>query len=243
MARDERGIIQQIFADTGDVAEPMFDFAEGWPVAYAQAGGQTPEREVFNRLFQRLYALGYDVTRFGGGLPWDNRIDYISQAIVTGSDGRLYEALQASGPNTGGAQDPVDATEFWKAISFSERDPHTFTAPQRYAQAALAIEAGAVVWDCAAAPSAVLLLTGDVTSMTITGYEPGGAYDLTVIQDATGGWSCAMPAAIMWPDGAGYEPSTDPDAVDRIYLAPAVNPADDTVLPLASVEHAYAVVS
>lgn len=121
--------------------------------------------------------------------------------------------------------------------------PHTYTAPQRYAQTALAIEAGAVVWDCAAAPSAVLVLTGDVTSMTITGYEPGGAYDLTVIQDATGGWSCAMPAALLWPDGAGYEPSTDPDAVDRIYLAPAVNPADDTVLPLASVEHAYAVVS
>ena len=78
---------------------------------------------------------------------------------------------------------------------------HTYTAPQRYAQTGLAIDAGAVVWDCAAVPSAVLLLTEDVTSMTITGYEPGGAYDLTVIQHATSAKSCAMPAALMWLQG------------------------------------------
>jgi len=112
VARDERGIIQQIFADTGDVAEPTFDFAEGWPVAYAQAGGQTPEREVFNRLFQRLFALGYDVTRFGGALPWDVAINYALNALVSGSDGKMYLGKQASGPDADvGAVDPVEDIE------------------------------------------------------------------------------------------------------------------------------------
>jgi hypothetical protein len=108
VARDSRGIIQQIFADTGDVADPTFDFAEGWPVAYSQAGGQTPEREVFNRLFQRLYALGRDVTRFGCGLPWEATVDYALPALVMGSDNTPYRSVQANGPSEAvGAVDPV----------------------------------------------------------------------------------------------------------------------------------------
>ena len=243
MARDERGIIQQIFADTGDVAEPTFDFAEGWPVAYAQAGGQTPEREVFNRLFQRLYALGYDVTRFGGGLPWDNRIDYVSQAIVTGSDGVLYEALQASGPSDTGAQNPVDTPDFWKAISFSERDPHTFTVAQRYAQTELEIVDGAVVWDCAARPSAVILLNQDVTSFTLMNFSAGGSYDLAVIQDGTGSWTLTMPAGLYPVGGAGYEVSTDAHARDLLQLLPVYNPNTDAVEPWYLASNGFAEVA
>lgn len=187
MARDERGIIQQIFADTGDVAEPTFDFAEGWPVAYAQAGGQTPEREVFNRLFQRLYALGYDVTRYGGGLPWDATINYAVLALVMGADGELYFGKRASGPDVeGGAVDPTaDDGSCWEPMR------------KNASEFELAIDNGNVAWELSAAPQAVLTLTTDATIAAPTNMQAGGVYTTRVVQDATGGRSLTWAAAYV----------------------------------------------
>ncbi|BCS89959.1 phage tail protein [Pseudodesulfovibrio sediminis] len=122
-------------------------------------------------------------------------------------------------------------------------DPHEFAKGQRYAQTLLRITAGAVVWDCEANPSAVLLLDTDVTSFTISNYKPGGSYDLTVVQDATGGWACATPAVILWADETAYEGTADPLAIDRIYIAPFTAPNDATVKPLASVEYNFKAVA
>ncbi|GAB7024695.1 hypothetical protein [Salidesulfovibrio brasiliensis] len=84
---------------------------------------------------------------------------------------------------------------------------NTWTKAQRYGEAALAIDAGVVLWDMRAAPTAVLTLTEDVTGIVITNPGPG---ELTIVQDTTGGWSVAWPAAILWPGGVA--PSVTPDA-------------------------------
>jgi len=121
-------------------------------------------------------------------------------------------------------------------------DPHTYEAAQRYAQTPLIITGGAATWDCQSAPSAVLVLTGDV-ALAVTNYNAGASADLTIIQDATGGWACAMPAALLWPDGEGYEGTTDAGAIDRIFLTPTTDPTDETVKPLATAEYNFGAVS
>jgi hypothetical protein len=207
VARDERGIIQQIFADTGDVAEPTFDFAEGWPVAYAQAGGQTPEREVFNRLFQRLYALGYDATRFGGGLPWDATIDYAVPAVVTDSDGLLYVALAESGPDVGGggAKKPADNPTYWASVGNNSEVP-------------LSIVDGIVDWDLKTAPVATVTLTGDATLAAPSNMRAGGRYRLRVKQDATGEHGLDFAAAYIPARLAGDIPAMGSTAgAYRVY--------------------------
>lgn len=139
----------------------------------------------------------------------------------------------------------TDDTQILRAINGLVGDllqtANQWEKAQRYQQTELAIDAGAVTWDCTANPSAVLLLTTDVTSMTITGYEAGGAYDLTVIQ--AGDQSCATDAVLLWADGAAYEATTTAGAIDCIYVAPILDPSDNEVKPLASVEYGYAVVS
>jgi hypothetical protein len=182
------------------VAEPTFDFAEGWPVAYAQAGGQTPEREVFNRLFQRLYALGYDVTRFGGGLPWDATINYAVLALVMGADGELYFGKRASGPDVdGGAVDPTaDDGSCWEPMR------------KNASEFELAIDNGNVAWELSAAPQAVLTLTTDATLAAPISMVAGAEYSLRVVQDATGGWTPTWDAVFagdipVVPSAAGEE--------------------------------------
>jgi len=118
-------------------------------------------------------------------------------------------------------------------------DSHQWNKSQRYAQTVLTITNKTVTWDCEAQPSATLLLTTDVTSMTVTNALPGGAYDLTIVQDEIGGHACATPASWCWPDGAAYEASTDRYAEDRIYLAPVTNPSNGKTAVLASVDYNY----
>jgi phage-related tail fiber protein len=98
-------------------------------------------------------------------------------------------------------------------------DPHDWSAAQRYAPAALAINAGAVAWDAAAAPVAVLTLTEDVTAITLTGEQPGCSYELTILQDATGGHSVTWPSAWRWPGGSAPDMSADGGAEDVITLS------------------------
>lgn len=85
---------------------------------------------------------------------------------------------------------------------------HVYTAVQSYAQISLAIDAGAVTWDMRNS-NALLVLTEDVTSFTMTNPIPGTTPQLTLLQDATGGWACAMDASIRWAGKVLPEPSTD----------------------------------
>ena len=61
------------------------------------------------------------------GIPdWSNIVDYSKvPAYVTGTDGNLYKSLQESGPNLGGAQDPVSEPTFWEQIIENQDIPNT----------------------------------------------------------------------------------------------------------------------
>ena len=54
-----------------------------------------------------------------GILGWCNLVDYPINSFSVGSDGILYQAIQASGPNNGGSQDPITAVAFWKDFADS----------------------------------------------------------------------------------------------------------------------------
>ncbi len=96
---------------------------------------------------------------------------------------------------------------------------NAWTAAQRYAPAALAIDAGAVAWDAAAAPVAVLTLTEDVTAIALTGAQPGCSYELTVIQDATGGRTVTWPSAWRWPGGSAPDVSSEAGVEDLLMIS------------------------
>ena len=50
---------------------------------------------------------------------WRNDHDYVIGACKRGSNGQIYFALQASGPNSGGAKDPVSTTGYWVSLADS----------------------------------------------------------------------------------------------------------------------------
>lgn len=89
-------------------------------------------------------------------------------------------------------------------------------AAQRYPDGVLTSDAGVVNWDMQANPEPTLLLTEDVTSIVIT--NPGNG-ELTLQQDATGGWSVAWPAAIRWPGGTAPELTLNAGAEDVITFS------------------------
>jgi len=97
-------------------------------------------------------------------------------------------------------------------------DSHEWQESQAYALNALSISAGAVAWDMGANPNAVLTLTEDVTSFTLTNVVPGATYELTVLQGATGGRSLAWPASILWAGGTAVDVTQDANAEDVIMF-------------------------
>jgi hypothetical protein len=96
---------------------------------------------------------------------------------------------------------------------------NSWTAAQVYTPQSLSIDAGAVAWDVRAAPVAVLTLTEDVTGLTLSNAAPGATYELTILQDGTGGRTMAWPAAWRWPGGSPLEVSADAGAEDLLHLS------------------------
>lgn len=94
-----------------------------------------------------------------------------------------------------------------------------WTKAQHYEPSALTITSGAVTWDIQDHPVAVLVLTSNVTSFTITGANPGATYELTVRQDGTGGRTMSWPAALLWPFKAVLAPSSAANAEDLFHLS------------------------
>ena len=77
----------------------------------------------FNEVMFRITSL-LDVVNKTAGLPWSDQVDYqgpgVAQApsFVASTDGNLYVALQASGPNSGGARDPANGSSaYWSQFS------------------------------------------------------------------------------------------------------------------------------
>lgn len=98
--RNPDGLFTEVFGDIGDKAAPPFTFEEGFPQIYSDPppAGKGPERTAINYLYNQLYALGTDINKFGGALPWDTTLTYEEGAIVTyfvaGEQNYLYIALQ-----------------------------------------------------------------------------------------------------------------------------------------------------
>ncbi|MEF2145113.1 MAG: hypothetical protein V3573_06680 [Desulfovibrionaceae bacterium] len=96
--------------------------------------------------------------------------------------------------------------------------PHAWAQAQTYAPTVLPITSGAVVWDVQADPVAVIVLTEDITGLTVNNAVIGASYELTLIQDGTGGRTMSWPAAWLWPGGTAPEISTAPLAEDVVHL-------------------------
>ena len=98
MPRDADALLIRKWAATGDVATPEsqgLDRSVGWPVSYSQAGGDTPEREVFNQLDREMTALAVELNTHGL-LEWDDEITYDHPALVMGTDASVYVSVQDS---------------------------------------------------------------------------------------------------------------------------------------------------
>lgn len=61
-----------------------------------------------------------------------------------------------------------------------------------------------------------ITLTGNVTSLSLSTLNSGGAYIIVLKQDATGGRTVTWPAGFKWPDGTAPTLSTAPNAIDIV---------------------------
>lgn len=70
----------------------------------------------FNQAMYEYASLTSQMEKYGF-LPWSNLTDYVAGSICLGSDGNLYQAIQATGPSST-AYDPVNDTShtYWVAF-------------------------------------------------------------------------------------------------------------------------------
>lgn len=81
---------------------------DGWPYA------ERVNSAEFNQIMYQSTSL-LSIIDKKGILGWSSAIDYTEASICFGSDGALYSWIQASGPNNGGAKDPISSPTFWAA--------------------------------------------------------------------------------------------------------------------------------
>ena len=86
----------------------------GWPFA------TVVDSADFNELMYRITTV-LDAIEVQGILFWSAATDYVTGSIVRQTDGsteKFFEALQASGPNSGGEQEPINNIgTYWKEAS------------------------------------------------------------------------------------------------------------------------------
>lgn len=84
--------VDDVFAnDNIGKAAPDFSMVEGWGIDYDTGGTKSPDRNVFNYLFYRLYKLAEQLTKFGGCLEWSEAIEY-QQGAISVFSGKPYYA-------------------------------------------------------------------------------------------------------------------------------------------------------
>lgn len=195
MARNQNGIVSDadIFAATGDTESPVdagLTTTEGWPVSYSQAGGPAPQRTVFHYLMRQLYSSVADLNK-QGILDWDTAITYDINAVVMGSNGTLYQAVQSNSGN-----DPTtDGGANWESIlpdltQYARLDAvQTWTQQQYFGAQTITPSSGSLDWNLNGNQVAAVTLTEDTTLNAPTNMKNGGQYRLLVTQDGTGGWA------------------------------------------------------
>lgn len=114
MQRNDEGIVNKVFSETGDAASPAF-YDQGFTPAMSTPGsGVFPPRTAFNYLFKILTALAVDVNSSGCMLPWDVLVNYVEGARVIGSNNKVYIALTNNGPANGNASNPTSSPSIWQ---------------------------------------------------------------------------------------------------------------------------------
>ena len=98
MARNNKNTVG--FAENGDRQATTFTYDEGWTAAYdfQQSGAAAlPVPMPFvNQIHYEISQGVADNNRYGGALPWDTTIAFEQYAVVTGTDGNTYVAVQAN---------------------------------------------------------------------------------------------------------------------------------------------------
>lgn len=89
-----------------DAVNGTANIEDGWPY------GERVNSAEYNQIMYQLSTL-LEILDKQGILGWTDQVDYAVPAYVVGSDGRIYQALQASGPATT-AQDPISAPTYWR---------------------------------------------------------------------------------------------------------------------------------
>lgn len=132
MARDTDGIIQEKFAENGDVSLGDLVLTDGWPLSYSTPGGKNPQRLQFNQLYQNLFALGKEINQKGPFLEYSSTITYkiYAQIIVSGI---VYISLE----NDNLDNDPLGNPAKWFKGSSSIILPFNTIAELRLANGAL----------------------------------------------------------------------------------------------------------
>ena len=98
MARDSDALLIRKWSESGDTSTPesqSITRSIGWGASYSQAGGDLPEREVFNQLLKELTALAVEINE-RGILDWSSSLTYTHPAIVFGSNSTIYLSVQNS---------------------------------------------------------------------------------------------------------------------------------------------------
>ena len=100
-------------------------YTSGWPQIVAtalSAGGLPPQREYFNAV-NKLLSQHVFFLQSGGVYPWSSALDYSPGARVMGSNGIVYVAVAASGPDVSevGARNPTtdSANTYWQTLAAS----------------------------------------------------------------------------------------------------------------------------
>lgn len=112
-----------------DATQPdgSVSYNTGFGVDYQRPIGdplrKTMPRDSTNQLFFDLTEFAKEVQE-NGVPPWRNDVDYAIGAVALGSNGKLYRALQASGPSTS-ARNPTTQPAYWTA--FFTESGGTFT--------------------------------------------------------------------------------------------------------------------
>lgn len=176
MALTQPSLIPQPWGSDGQVGNIPQDssefgkasWAKGFPTETAQPlteGGIPPSYLDFQGVLNALSAHAVFM-QSGAHYTWSNTLDYPVGCFVLGSDGKLYQSLQASGPGySAGAKNPTTNAAYWQIANFSEY---------------LKTSGGTVTGD-------LIAMRGVITKLANSKSEPGGGNNRSItFQDVNG---------------------------------------------------------
>lgn len=112
---------KNVIPDTNSTpsASQAASWTDGFPAQCSlplSAGGIPPARADFNGIFN-VMTQSIRFGQEGGVWAWDATVDYGTNRMALGSDGKIYWSVAQSGPNVGGAQDPTtDTSIYWSTM-------------------------------------------------------------------------------------------------------------------------------